>query len=116
MTMATDFRATAQRGMQMIGSGEISTNQWISLAGGTLLVGAGLKRRGLIGLGMAAIGGRMLYRTVQELRLMGQPRAAHHGVTGPLHGPDEPDDMICSQPVDEASWESFPASDAPATY
>lgn len=77
------------------------------IAGGLLAL-YGLSRRSLTGLALAGIGGTMLYRAYQShcCNLMPSYRAA----------PERPHPLVAANRVDEASWESFPASDAPAVY
>lgn len=76
----------------------------ISAVGGGLLVGLGLARRSWPGLAIASVGGYLLYNACQTTGSGCQTSSAHLGSES-QRGLDR---------VDEASWESFPASDPPA--
>lgn len=89
---------------QFIASARTEMTHWLQLMGGSALVGIGLSRRSLTGLALAGMGGYLAWRSFQEL----------YGpcLEGELDEVPRQGNLECS--IDEASWESFPASDPPA--
>ena len=82
------------------------------LAGG-LLAGAGIVRGSLSGLAMAVAGAGLLFHGYRGCDAC-QRRSR---VLKDMHaGAQRPDPLIESSAIDEASWESFPASDPPGAY
>lgn len=81
-----------------------NATDWTPIVGGGLLVGFGLARRSLLGLFIAGLGGLIAYRSMSRQR---------HASDAAIQR-ESPPPPISDDVVDEASWESFPASDAPA--
>ena len=80
---------------------------WGQLLGGFYLIGSGMRRNSFTGGVMAAIGSCLAYRGAcwmfgckTQIR-QAPPKS------------EQPDPAVVDNTVDEASWESFPASDAP---
>lgn len=114
-------------------SKNVSNNErWISgLGGGALVVGS-LMTRGFKGLGLAALGAPLLARGITGqcaiYRALGIDRTGRTGsatggrsVTAPRRAPALASEARTAQPaapprdvVEQASIESFPASDAPS--
>jgi hypothetical protein len=84
---------------------ELDTERWIAAVLASLFLIAGLRRRSAVGLIFAVVGGSLAWwastGTDERTEWRGRVRAA-------LPGPG------ASDPVVEASEQSFPASDAPA--
>ena len=94
----------------------------LAIAAGSMIALKGLKRFSLFGLAVAAMGGGLAYygatgkSPVEELKKRyGGLNPLKDGV-GPSHHHDEQSDehQQAEDEVDEASMESFPASDPPA--
>lgn len=89
---------------------------WLPLAGGAALLAWGLSRRSLVGLAVAAGGGYLAYRTARQEwarptrrdDALPVPQTGTDPETSQWYPPPEVD------PVDEASMDSFPASDPPS--
>jgi hypothetical protein len=80
---------------------------WGQLLGGLYLMISGVRRNSFTGGVMASIGSCLAYRGA--VCLLGE-------TTGPRRSTanaERPDPAVVDNPVDEASWESFPASDSP---
>jgi hypothetical protein len=80
---------------------------WGQTVGGLFLIGTGLRHNTFVGGVMASFGCCLAVRGVSCL-FASQPRV----VEAPKQA-EKPDPAIVDNPVDEASWESFPASDSP---
>jgi hypothetical protein len=80
---------------------------WGQALGGLFLVATGMRRNSFVGGVMAALGCCLAARGVSCL-FASEPRV----VQAPK-GAEKPDPAVVDNPVDEASWESFPASDSP---
>lgn len=85
----------------------LGAERTLAVAGGAALAAMGLRKRGVVGGLLTAVGGVLVYRGLTrhsdftQARAWGAARLREHGY---LHGDD----------VDEAEKESFPASDPPA--
>jgi hypothetical protein len=80
---------------------------WGQLLGGMYLMISGVRRSSFTGGVMASIGSCLAYRGA--MCLLGE-------TARPRPSPakaERPDPAVVDNPVDEASWESFPASDSP---
>jgi uncharacterized membrane protein len=80
---------------------------WGQALGGLFLVATGMRRNSFVGGVMASLGCCLAARGVSCL-FSSQPR-----VVQALKQAEKPDPAVVDNPVDEASWESFPASDSP---
>jgi hypothetical protein len=80
---------------------------------GGLLLGWGVLRGRLLGLLACSAGGGLLYLALRS-RSQRQPRGSMAPRTPVESRPGQPEPEVARSVVDEASWESFPASDAPA--
>jgi hypothetical protein len=80
---------------------------WGQLLGGMYLMISGVRRNSFTGGVMASIGSCLAFRGA--MCLLGEPT---HPRPSPAKA-ERPDPAVVDNPVDEASWESFPASDSP---
>jgi len=104
--MATGFGEVRKSVVGSMISPESESAQWGTLIAGGGLIAFGLIRGSLLGLLSSAAGAGILYlglRGHQE-RTMGSGQISS----------SVPDAGVTEDVVDEASWESFPASDSPA--
>jgi uncharacterized membrane protein len=87
--------------------GTTSTETWFCLLGGVFLVATGIRQNSFSGGVIASLGSCMAYRGA--VCLLGAPSSR----TSSRKNGERPDPSVVDNPVDEASWESFPASDSP---
>ncbi|MEX2271104.1 MAG: hypothetical protein WD690_06525 [Vicinamibacterales bacterium] len=87
--------------------GSLGTSRALVVAGGATLAALGLRRRGVIGGLLTAVGSALLYRGLTGRDDLAAARA-WSAETLRARGWQSPDD------VDEAAKESFPASDPPS--
>jgi len=80
---------------------------WGQLFGGLYLIISGVRRNSFTGGVMASIGSCLAYRGAASL--FGETSPALRSTAKV----ERPDPAVVNNPVDEASWESFPASDSP---
>jgi hypothetical protein len=80
---------------------------WGQLFGGFYLLVSGLRRNSFTGGVMASLGSCLAYRGA--CFLFGDQTQTRTAITMA----ERPDPAVVDNPVDEASWESFPASDSP---
>ena len=88
--------------------GAAELEQWAGMVGGGLLMCFGLRRLSFLGGVVATIGGGILYRSAAAWCDAHSARNQGFGTAEKPHPAVEQDE------VDEASWESFPASDPPS--
>ena len=81
---------------------------WAGILGGSALALYGFTRRSLPGLVLAGVGGMIASRCMSG----SCPTSAVHNYPYFANRPADPD--LETNNVDEASWESFPASDPPS--
>lgn len=95
--------------------------RWVSLLGGAILSVLGLVQLPLRAVALLAGGGYLIYRGLSGhcpvYELLGVEQGistlGREGTPRPEEGTIPPTGVETSDPVDEASWESFPTSDAP---
>jgi hypothetical protein len=80
---------------------------WGQLLGGLYLIASGIRRNSFTGGVMASIGSCLAYRGA--VCLLGESTGRQRAM--PIA--ERPDPAVVDNPIDEASWESFPASDSP---
>jgi hypothetical protein len=78
---------------------------WGQLLGGFYLLASGLRRNSFTGGVMASLGSCLAFRGTCSL--LARPAPLRSTIA------ERPDPAVVDNPVDEASWESFPASDSP---
>jgi hypothetical protein len=80
---------------------------WGQLLGGLYLMFSGVRRNSFTGGVMASIGSCLAYRGASCLLAETKSTLRSTAMA------ERPDPAVVDNPVDEASWESFPASDSP---
>jgi hypothetical protein len=101
---------------------EARKNDAVLIAAGGLVSVLGLARRGLFGLGLAAVGGGMIYRGVTGRMPLRNLLCSGSMVGDASQSPsyqndhDQKASQLPEDEVEEASMESFPASDPPARH
>ena len=80
---------------------------WGQALGGLFLVATGMRRNTFVGGVTASLGVCLAARGISCI-FASQPRLVE-----PPKRAEKPDPAVVDNPVDEASWESFPASDSP---
>ena len=80
---------------------------WGQFLGGMFLIAAGVRQNTFNGGIIASIGSCLAYRGADCIM-----HCSAHATESCLRS-ERPDPALVDNPVDEASWESFPASDSP---
>ena len=84
-----------------------SAETWLHLLGGVFLIATGIRQNSFSGGVMASLGSCLAYKGA--VCLLGAPPQTHRSTAMA----ERPDPAVVDNPIDEASWESFPASDSP---
>ncbi len=80
---------------------------WGQFLGGLYLISTGMRMNSFTGGVISSFGSCLLYRGASCLL------SATSDVRRSPKGAERPDPAVVNNPIDEASWESFPASDSP---
>jgi uncharacterized membrane protein len=84
-----------------------SAETWLHLLGGLFLIATGIRQNSFTGGVMASLGSCLAYRGAGCM--LNAPQRTDRST----RMAERPDPAVVDNPIDEASWESFPASDSP---